>query len=357
MNESPYSVTERVLHNFAYSIKPFQIALADFEDKIWKRDIRNQSLAPPVFITSLPRAGTTLLLNNLAQLEEMASHTYRDMPFVLTPILWHRLSRRFRQKAVSQERAHADGMQVDFDSPEAFEEIIWQTFWKKKFTQTSIKSIDKSENNTYFQEFFVQHMKKIVWLRGTRSQYNSYLSKNNANINRIPYLRKLFPQSSILVPFRNPVDHAQSLLRQHLRFRDMHLNNPFSRKYMAHLGHFEFGQLHKPLKFSEMEKLSYYNSETLEYWLTYWLLAFKDVLAHFKTSEIALIAFDTLRSEPERGLERIASYLGLSEPERLLWMASFYTPAKDQEKNVECDPFCLQAAQELYKDLLAASIV
>jgi len=357
MNEIPYSLTERLLHNFAFSLKPFQIALADFEDQLWKREIRDQSLAPPVFITSLPRAGTTLLLNNLAQLEEMASHTYRDMPFLLAPILWDRLSRRFRQKAVSQERAHADGMQVDFDSPEAFEEIIWQTFWKKKYTQACIKAIGEEENNSYFKEFFVQHMKKIGWLRGIKSQNNCYLSKNNANINRIAYLHKNFPEARILIPFRNPVDHAQSLLRQHMRFRDMHQRYPFSRKYMAHLGHFEFGQLHKPLEFSDMEELSHYDSETIEYWLTYWRLAFKDVLAHLKTSQVALVSFDALRSEPESGLKRIAHYLNLSDTKRLVEMASIYTPPKEQEKDLDCDPGCLQVAQELYNDLQSASIV
>ena len=56
----------------------------------------------PVFITAIPRAGTTLLLE-CWKLPEFASHCYRDMPFVLIPCLWNRFSARFRQAGQLQE--------------------------------------------------------------------------------------------------------------------------------------------------------------------------------------------------------------------------------------------------------------
>ena len=39
-----------------------------------------------------------------------------------------------------------------------------------------------------------------------------YLSKNNNNILRLPALARAFPQALILIPFRDPLTHAASLL-------------------------------------------------------------------------------------------------------------------------------------------------
>jgi len=44
------------------------------------------------------------------------------MPFVLVPMFWNGFSKRFRQNAPPTERAHGDGMMVDNESAEAFEE-------------------------------------------------------------------------------------------------------------------------------------------------------------------------------------------------------------------------------------------
>ena len=60
------------------------------------------------------------------------------------------------------------------------------------------------------------HFRKLMALRGSGSA--RYVSKNNANIARIPLIARLFPDAIILVPFRNPMDHAGSLLRTHLLF-------------------------------------------------------------------------------------------------------------------------------------------
>ena len=81
------------------------------------------------FVTSLPRVGTTLLLDVLSALPAFASHTYRHMPFVLCPILWDRISSGFRKEAELDEREHGDGIMIGYDSSEAFEEIIWMAFW------------------------------------------------------------------------------------------------------------------------------------------------------------------------------------------------------------------------------------
>ena len=61
------------------------------------------------------------------------------------------------------------------------------------------------------------HIKKIIALRsGSAGKSLRYISKNNLNIARLGYLLRLFPDARIVIPFRDPIQHAASLLKQHL---------------------------------------------------------------------------------------------------------------------------------------------
>lgn len=67
------------------------------------------------------------MLNALYQTNLFASLSYADMPFVLSPNLWAKFNKRaFSSKP--QVRTHGDGIEIDNQSPEAFEEVFWQTF-------------------------------------------------------------------------------------------------------------------------------------------------------------------------------------------------------------------------------------
>ena len=61
------------------------------------------------------------------RLMEFASLTYQDMPFILSPNIWSKLNKN-SIVIDKQERAHNDGIKIDTNSPEAFEEIFWKTF-------------------------------------------------------------------------------------------------------------------------------------------------------------------------------------------------------------------------------------
>ena len=65
--------------------------------------------------------------------------TYREMPFLLLPLLWNVISRRFYPPDTMLERAHGDGMTIGNDSVEAFEEILWRAFWPEKYPKDRIE--------------------------------------------------------------------------------------------------------------------------------------------------------------------------------------------------------------------------
>ena len=101
-----YSGVDRALHRVAFATYEVQADLADIEDRLFASHLGSITNQRPVFITSLPRAGTTLLLECCAALDEFASHTYRDMPFVMIPCLWSSFSGAFRREGQLKPRAH-----------------------------------------------------------------------------------------------------------------------------------------------------------------------------------------------------------------------------------------------------------
>jgi hypothetical protein len=285
-----------------------QKAVADIEDRLYAPILAKVVQQPPVFITSLPRAGTTLLLDVVANLPGCSPHTYRHMPFVLCPLLWRDISRSFRQPSVAMARAHGDGSSVGFDSPEAFEEVLWMAFWPRKYAGNRIALWGRDDHEPEFEDFFRRHMGKLVFA-GTRNGEGRYLSKNNANIARLPLLRRLFPDGRIIVPFRDPVAQAASLLNQHRRFKALHARDPFAKYYMESLGHFEFGGAFKPIGFAACPDAG--EADDLRFWIEYWTAAFAHVLAQAEDARLAvhLVDFDRLCAFPESSLAALGSIL------------------------------------------------
>ncbi len=321
---SIYSSLDRFLYHVAFFGIGVQKALADIEDRMFASDLYNTSLNNPIFITSLPRAGTTLLLEVLYEVPGLATHTYRDMPFVLCPTLWNMISKSVRKESKLRERAHGDGIQIGYDSPEAFEEIIWQAFWRDKFKPDRIIPWSPQDRDYEFETFFRNHMRKIIALRPGGQRY---MSKNNANIARLELLPKIFPDCRIIVPIRNPRDHTASLLRQHTRFTKSHKKDIFGRQYMAWLGHFEFGANLRPLNFGNwMDTDSTLDQYTEEYWLTYWISAYEYILGACGPNCV-LVDYTQLCRQPEIGLMALAEALEIEPSPHLFNQASrFRTP-------------------------------
>ena len=287
-----------------------QELLSDLETRLYAERWTGVQADRPIFITSLPRAGTTVLLEALHRLPTLASHTYRDMPFVLTPVLWDHLSSTFRRGGVARERAHGDGMIVSEDSPEALEEALWKKAYPGKYFGKSIDLWSTSDVTEEFSTGFHDHMRKIIALRQPdHPQDGRYLSKNNANIARIDALRSMFPSATFIVPVRKPVEHAISMWRQHQNFESQHAKDSFVREYMEDLGHHEFGALHQPFTFGRSSMtINSAGPHSPDYWLAYWISVF-EYLA--ERQDLAFVGFERLCSSGVKGIGTIAKHLNI----------------------------------------------
>lgn len=345
----PYDRIDRALHGLAFANIDLQIALNDFECRLFRDRLDHTPCERPVFVTSLPRAGTTLLLDVLNTLPEFAASTYRHMPFALCPLLWPKLATPFQRHSENKERLHGDGMNVGFDSPEAFEEIVWQAFWRNHYQADRIQPWSGIDRQPAFERFFESYMRKIVASGGRPA--NRYLSKNNANIARLDLLSTLFPDGMIVVPVRHPWSQAESLRRQHHHFCRIHADDTFARRYMSWLGHFEFGAGLRPIGFATWRNEPDVTPDRPAFWLACWAACYEAVL-EAPQERITLINYDGLCASPLEHLESLAHALAIDEPAALIAKAYRFraaTPATEPDVAGSLKARC----KEIYQALLA----
>lgn len=349
-----YSFMDRLLHRIAFSSTGIQLTAADIENSMYRDVFKPVEARKPIFITSLPRAGTTMMLEVFHQFPSLTTHIYRDMPFMMAPILWSNISRFFYKADHLQERAHGDGMEIGYNSPEAFEEIIWRAFYPKKYTDKKIDLWKSDEIDNEATTFFSDHMKKIVALRNPERKQNSrYLSKNNGNIARLDLLKQMFSDAEILVPVRRPAEHAVSMLRQHRNFTVQHKNEPFIRRYMADIGHYEFGDLHRPIAFPGVEDYTLNRDPmSMDYWLGYWIAAFEHILS--RRRNITVVSFEKTCLKGPDAISEICHSLEVPEEGMLETASSIIkqTPPLRADKN-DFDSRLLSRAEELYDTLVS----
>jgi len=140
-----------------------------------------------------------------------------------------------------------------------------------------------------------------------------YLSKNNNNLLRFHAICTAFSDASIIVLFRNPYDHACSLLKQHENFCRIQDENPFTFNYMNWLGHFEFGRNHKP--FIVDENVFPKNTDdmlTIDYWLKYWALVYQFIMDQ-NIQNIIYVDYDQFASGPIPALEMLSELLSVDK--------------------------------------------
>lgn len=315
-----YNRIERLLHHLAFDYPFIQKVLCELEADLFSTSVKAKKVVKPVFVTGLPRAGTTLLLETLYHTGEFATFTYRQMPFILTPLLWDLMSSHFQRMGEKYERAHGDGVQISFDSPEAFEEVIWLRFLKDKIIgKNTLHPVLPTDLTEKFRGTFQHIIKELLVLHDKKNQsvHSRYLSKNNANISRIKSIISIFPDAIILVPFRNPLHQVKSLMNQHQRFLREHSLDVFSKKYMEWIGHYEFGENIRPIDFDgQFAQMSQCNYDDPNFWLSYWSKAYQYCLTG-ASENIFFVDFDLLLQEKDCALKKIGEMIHISDMKRL----------------------------------------
>jgi Sulfotransferase family len=356
-----YSLVDRGLHYMAFCHPAIQKALCEIENDLFGKRFEGISSDNEVFVTGMPRSGTTLLLELLYNTGEFSTYTYRHMPFILSPILWLTISGYFQKSSILKERSHGDGMQVSFDSPEAFEEVIWLAYLRDEIVKPDfLLPLTPDKCTPGFVRALRKSISKLLYL-GLPAQDRDaglrYLSKNNANLSRIDILSEVFPNAKIVVPFRRPLAHIGSLMNQHDRFLKEQSADPFTRRYMKWLGHYEFGKIIKPINYDDwlVESDVPYDTNA-DFWLQYWSRAYQYALDK-KKDNVVFIDFDRLVETGERVLTDLADCVGLHDVQKLVGQSYKLRMPKSKEiASTECSKNIYQLACDIHEQLRIAAI-
>jgi len=342
---SDYSLGDRVLHRLALGSPLIGRISFDIDQTVAKLRVGRKEESP-VFISGLARAGTTILMRTFYETGEFRSLTYRDMPFVLMPNLWKVLSTAFQKNQIAKERAHGDGIEVNFDSPEAFEEVFWKTFLADDYLFKDHLS-PHAPNTEVIDQF--RHFVSHVVLSADHPEQQRYLSKNNNNVLRLGSIRKAFPAALIIVPFRDPVQQAISLLKQHTQFCVMHKRDKFSRDYMEWLGHHEFGGTHRPFQFGERWRVTPIQNdpENINYWLALWINTY-NYLLETASKDTLFLCFEELCREPQKVMSSLFAMANISV-DNISIEGKFRAPSVMQVEAV--NEALQQQALQIYRDL------
>lgn len=287
---SRYKLLDRILHRLALGSATVAEISFDLDQSISRPSAAAAGEGRHVFITGLARAGTTILMRRFHETGMFRSLTYRDMPFVLAPNLWRRISIDSRNIEAA-ERAHGDGIRVDADSPESFDEAFWRVFDGESYIRDDMLIAHEPTDDHI--ESFRRYVGAVLSSTGA----TRYLSKNNNNLLRLPAIRRAFPNALVLAPFREPRAHAASLLRQHRKFVQAQQEDPFILKYMNWLGHHEFGLGRRPFMANRVRAAPNADPESMDYWLGLWIDVYSWMLETV-CADVVFVCYEDLCSDP-----------------------------------------------------------
>jgi hypothetical protein len=150
--------------------------------------------------------------------------------------------------------------------------------------ETSSSILDSATSNPEFESFYRDHIRKLLAARNTQR----YLAKGNYNLGRFLYILKLFPDARLLIPYRNPVNHIASLLKQHKFFLQAQKEDSRIARQLAFSGHFEFGPERKAshLGNDNQQKAirdAWAEGREVEGWALYWAETYSHLLTQARS--------------------------------------------------------------------------
>jgi hypothetical protein len=222
----------------------------------------------PLFIVSAPRAGSSLLFENLSKFEEIwsigkESHDIETEISYLHP----------KEHGYKSNRLTEDSLEVATDVKQWF-----------------AKRLQNRDKRSYFQMERPSHSIR-------------FLEKTPKNALRIPFLKKIFPQARFIFLYRDPLENISSLL-------EFWRSNRFpAYRDMPNWSHREWYGLLPPnwerLKDSSLAEITTYQ----------WRIANQiilDDLSDLSKKEYCFVTYKDLIEQPRKTFQRLSSFAQLA---------------------------------------------
>jgi hypothetical protein len=326
----------------------FNLKLSNWESKRLRKKIEKTKIDRPIFVLAFARAGTTVTVEMLGKHPDVAYHKYLHL---VNPFIPHWIQKIadvlpiFRKKV---ERLHKDTLLVNRDSPEAVEEGYWIRFFNDIKKEKPSDVLDDNTSNPEFERYYQVLIKKLlINQKGTR-----YLTKNNYNITRMMYIKKLFPDAKFILMTRNPINHIASLIKQDRVLTDLETEDERLLDWTKIMGHREFGTAKICINFNsdeiinKIKELWSNKDKYVEGWAFYWGSIHKYIYDLLDKNEMLsnstlLIKYEDLTEKSEETIEKILSFTEVSEEKfatikeeysQILQQPTYYEPSFNKEE-------------------------
>ena len=283
--------------------------IVKLEDLFFKdKDI---NLKTPIFITGMPRSGTTLLTHILHDTKKYGSFLYKDYPFPELPLFWNKFNDLYYKSAEDQKRIHNDDLLVNKNSPENLDEFIWKRLFQNHYKEFD-SFLDEDFSNTEFENNYIRSIKKILFVR----KKNQYLAKNNYIIFRIKYLLKFIPSAKFIVCIRNPNDTCYSLEKIHKRFIEVNKIKEY-KNFEKNFLHYEFGNSRRNPEISdESQKVNslWKMNKEFEGYMLQWISIYEFIIKNYRDlfgKKILIFDYDRLKNDYSKEIKKISQFLNI----------------------------------------------
>lgn len=341
-----YSYWSRLLHTIVLD----NYALGRY---LLEKEFRKNPAAEPtadhdfIIITGLARSGTTALTNLIFDVDKFHSVRYSNVPFLLSPNLWKKVYNPKRVK--ERERAHQDKVLFSETSIEALEEYFFKAQLNDSYIDDHSLIKHSISNDLLIKYYKYQDLFK-------KKDTTTYFAKNNNFLLRYESIRQRNKRFNVLLIFRNPLDHAKSLLRQHRNFVDQQKDDDFTLSYMNWLGHHEFGLNHKHFDLYENNNYSENAAKNeLSFWLQVWVNYYSYVTEIYDpTQNLFLIHYDDLANNPN-GLKKTIG-MKIKKELKTDFVEPFEQNKPTSQNIIDVNDKHLKKAEEIYCKLLSDKI-
>ncbi|MDZ7790988.1 MAG: sulfotransferase [Xanthomonadales bacterium] len=337
--------------------------LSALESAVLRDEIERIEIDRPIYVTGVPRAGTTITTEILERHPDVTSHRYSDFPNVYTPYWRNWLAEKSGRKSGEfVERSHGDRIMVTSESPEAVEEVIWMQFFGHLHDAGNDQVLDEHTNHAGFESFYRDHIRKLLAIRGA----SRYLAKGNYNITRLRYLLKIFPNARFAVVVRHPVNHVASLLKQDLRFQEASREDSRVPGQLASSGHFEFGPHQRAINTGNARAAAaiehaWSAGERTEGWARYWASAYRYLLDRIEADKalqeaVTIVHYERLCRKPEQTIRDLLEHCRLDpasfepvieEYSGRISPPTYYQPDFNEEESMRLLDICGPVARRL----------
>lgn len=242
-----------------------------------------------------------------------------------------------------KERSHKDGLSIGLTSVEALEEHFFKVQLNDSYIdQQSLRkhavSADIIEQYKDYRNLVQDNPKK------------TYLAKNNNLLLRLESQLEQDDELNVILLYRNPLQHAASVLKQHLNFIHQQESDSFITTYMNWLGHHEFGKNHLPFDFERSNNP--FATDSLNYHLQNWINYYQYALTYKNKDQILFVQFEKFIENPIN----IAKAINERFPFNLMdCKVEHHEPKPHEIDESNCDVNLLSQANEIFTQLQASS--